>query len=54
MHERKSLLSCAKHLALRLRDCQVAVRGAAPDWLAGQAARGRMAVTQAQSEVLGA
>ncbi len=54
MHKRKSLLSCARCLALRLRDCQVAVRGAAPDWLSGQAARGRMAVTQAQSEVLGA
>ena len=54
MHEHKSLLSCARCLALRLRDCQVAVRGAAPDWLSGQAARGRIAATQAQSEVLGA
>lgn len=54
MHERKSLSPCTRYLALRLRGRQVAVRGAAPDWLSGQAARGRIAATQAQSEVPGA
>jgi hypothetical protein len=54
MHERKSLFSCTKHLALRLCGRQAEVRGAAPDWLSGQVARCRMAATQTQREVLGA
>jgi hypothetical protein len=54
MHERKSLSPCTRRLALRLRARQMAVRGTMPDWLSGQAARGRIAATQAQSEVLGA
>jgi len=44
----KSLLSYAKYLALCLSGCQAAVRGAAPAWLAGQAARCRLAAAQTQ------
>jgi len=33
---------------LRLGGCQVVARGAAPDWLPGQAARRRMVTAQAQ------
>jgi hypothetical protein len=53
MHERKCLFSCTKCLASRLRGRRGGVRGAAPDWLSGQAARCRMAATQTQGEVLG-
>jgi hypothetical protein len=44
----KSLSSYSKYLALWLSGRQVVARGAAPDWLSGQAARCRMAATQAQ------
>jgi hypothetical protein len=44
----ESLNSYAKCPALRLSGRQVAVRGAAPDWLSGQAARCRMTATQTQ------
>jgi len=44
----RSLHSYAKYLALRLSGCQVVARGAAPAWLAGQAARCRLAAAQAQ------
>ncbi|GFZ93614.1 hypothetical protein GCM10011408_11750 [Dyella caseinilytica] len=44
----KSLLSCSKPPALPLSGRQVAVRGAALDWLSSQAARWRMAVAQGQ------
>jgi hypothetical protein len=53
MHERKSLFSYTKYLALCLCGHQVVVRGVTPDWLSGQAARCRMAATQAQREILG-
>jgi hypothetical protein len=52
MHDRKSLFSCTKCLALRLCSREVVVRGAAADLLSGQAARCRMAATQTQCEVL--
>ena len=38
-----SLFSYSKYLALRSSGRQAAVRGAAPAWLAGQAARCRLA-----------
>jgi hypothetical protein len=42
----KSLFMILKYLALSSSGRQVAVRGAAPDWLSGQAARCRMAATR--------
>ena len=44
----KSLYSYAKYFALRLSGRLVVARGAAPAWLAGQAARHRQAIAQAQ------
>jgi hypothetical protein len=49
----KSLSSYSKYLALWLSGRQVVARGAAPDWLSGQAARCRMAATQTQPFGLG-
>lgn len=49
----KGQLSCSKCFALRLSGCQVVARGAASDWLSGQAARCRMTATQTQRGVLG-
>jgi hypothetical protein len=42
----ESLLSYAQYLALWLNGFQVAVRGAVPAWLAGQAARCRLGPVQ--------
>ncbi len=50
MSKPKSLPSYAKCLALRLSGRQALVRGAAPAWLAGQAARYRLATAQAQPD----
>jgi hypothetical protein len=44
----KSLLSYAEYPALPMSGRQVIARGAAPDWLSGQAARCRMAATHGQ------
>jgi hypothetical protein len=44
----KSLPSYSKYPALLLSGCQAAARGAAPDWLSGQATRCGLTATKEQ------